>query len=142
MVKAIEGIPELTATWRGTGLVSGSRLPVTLTLRANADRTALEGELLVTAPDGSTRRSLVRLRKSEGVDLVLEYPDNRQRLNGRIEGRQIFFAGDDAAHPELLSGCEVWTVMGDDLELQAFDDPGASKPVWSARLSRARTPGS
>ena len=138
MVKAIEGIPELIATWRGTGLVGGSRLPVTLTLQANADRTVLEGELVVTTPDGGARRSPVRLVKSEGFDLVLEYPDNRQRLNGRIDGRQIFFAGEDPSHPELLSGREVWTVMGDDLELQAFDDPGSLKPVWSAQLSRAR----
>jgi hypothetical protein len=138
MVKAIEGIPELTAIWRGTGLVGGSRLPVTLTLKANADRTALEGELVVTTADGSVRRSPLRLAKSEGVDLVLEYPDNRQRLNGRIDGRQIFFAGEDAAHPGLLWGREVWTVIGDQLELSAFDDPEASTPVWKAQLSRER----
>lgn len=134
MVRAIEGIPELASTWSGSGLIGGSRLPVTLELRAGADRSTLAGELIVTVADGTQRRSELRVSAGPGGELVLEYPENRLRLNGRIDGRQIFFVAAE------VSAREVWTVLHDVLEVQVFNDLEADAPVWSATLERQGRP--
>jgi hypothetical protein len=134
MVRAIEGIPELASTWRGSALIGGSRLPVTLELRANAERSMLAGALIVTIADGTQRRSELRVSAGAPGELVLEYPENRLRLAGRIDGRQIFFVAAE------VSAREVWTVLHDELEMQVFNDLEASVPVWSATLERQAEP--